>query len=61
MNPSQIKSDLEFLESHVRSVCGGQLPPLVGPYAIPRLLLQMEGMERRFIDGYIGKKDDNGN
>jgi len=51
MNPSSMKSDLDWLESHVRTVCNGVLPPLVGPYAVPFLVAQHEGMRKHFIDG----------
>jgi len=51
MNPIQMTTDLKWLESHVRSVCGGELPPLVGPYSIPYLVAQLDGMRRHFIDG----------
>ena len=54
MNPIRTTTDLEWLESHVRSVCSGELPPLVGPYAVPYLVLQLEGMRSRFIDGFTG-------
>jgi len=48
MNPIRTTTDLQWLESHVRTVCGGQLPPLVGPYAIPHLVSQLEGMRKHF-------------
>ena len=51
MNPIRTATDLDWLASHVRSVCGGQMPPLVGPYAIPYLVSQLEGMRKHFIDG----------
>ena len=54
MNPIRTTTDLQWLESHVRTVCGGQLPPLVGPYAIPYLVSQLEGMRSHFIDGFKG-------
>ena len=54
MNPTRTKSDQEWLESHVRSVCGGQMPPLIGPYAIPYLVSQLEGMRSHLIDGFQG-------
>jgi len=54
MNPIRMTTDLKWLESHVRTVCGGQLPPLVGPYAIPFLVSQLEGMQRHFTDGFTG-------
>jgi len=48
MNPTRITTDLEWAESHVRKVCGGQLPPLVGPYSIPFLLSELEGMRKQY-------------
>ena len=51
MNPIRMTSDLDWLESHVRGVCGGELPPLVGPYAVPFLVAQLDGMRKHFIDG----------
>ena len=54
MNPIRMTTDLKWLESHVRTICGGQLPPLVGPYAIPFLVSQLEGMQRHFTDGFTG-------
>jgi len=54
MNPVKMMSDMQWLESHVRTVCGGEVPPLVGPYAIQYLVAQLEGMRRHFIDGFPG-------
>jgi len=46
MNPISMKSDLDWLESHVRTVYGGVLPPLVGPYAVPFIVAQHEGIRK---------------
>lgn len=58
MNPVRMKSDLDWLESHVTDVCGGQLPSLVGPYAIPYLVSQLDGKRSRYIDGFTGLTND---
>jgi len=50
MEPTRIVMDQNWLASHVRGVCGGQMPPLVGPYAVPYLVAQLEGMRKHFID-----------
>lgn len=54
MNPTRTMFEMDWLQQHVRSVCGGQLPPLVGPYSIPFLVKQLEGMRNHFIDGFSG-------